>query len=35
MRLDSNGKQIWNETEPNTDDIPQIDLVWKPVGFVR
>ena len=35
LRLDSEGKQIWEITAPITDNIPFIDLVWKPVGFCR
>mgnify|MGYP000855140589 FL=1 len=35
LRLDTNKKQIWNEVEAKTDNIPNIDLVWKPVNFIR
>ena len=28
-------KPIWKELKPETDNIPSMDLVWKPVGFVR
>ena len=35
LRLDADGEPIWAETEPITDNIPGIDLVWKPVGFMR
>lgn len=26
---------IWNEIKPETDNITSMDMVWKPVGFVR
>lgn len=26
---------IWKEVKPETDNIPSMDMVWKPVGFVR
>lgn len=35
--MDAEGRQIWNEVPPRTETIPTapIDLVWKPVGFVK
>ena len=26
---------VWNEVKADTDNILEMDLVWKPVGFVR
>jgi len=28
-------RPIWNEVKADTDKILEMDLVWKPVGFVR
>jgi len=35
LRVDSDNKPLWTEVDPKTDCIPNMDLVWKPVNFVR
>lgn len=35
LRRDAQGVEIWSEVEPVTDDIVNMDFVWKPVNFQR
>lgn len=35
LRKTVDDKSIWFEVPPVTDNIMGIDLVWKPVGFVK
>jgi hypothetical protein len=33
LRKNKDDKTIWNEMEPNTNNMAGIDFVWKPVNF--
>lgn len=35
LRRFPDGRPIWSEVKADTDNIMAMDLVWKPVGFVR
>lgn len=35
LRKTEDGKNIWFEVPPVTENIMGIDLVWKPVGFIK
>ena len=35
LRKTTDGSNIWNEVPAVTENILNMDLVWKPVGFVR
>ena len=35
LRRFPDGTPIWKEVKPETENIPSMDMVWKPVGFVR
>jgi hypothetical protein len=35
LRVDSEREPIWKEVVPKTENIGSMDLVWKPVNFIR
>lgn len=35
LRVDEDMKPLWKEVEPKTENVVNMDLVWKPVNFIK